>query len=91
MLYVGLMSPFYPPKEIRMLGCKAVDNPVEQNKKLEESDVSSLVDKGRNQQLVGLLIYLSHTHPDNAYAISIVSRFMHTPWESHMQAIYRIL
>jgi hypothetical protein len=32
-----------------MLGYKAIDNPVEQNKKLEESDDSSLVDKGKYQ------------------------------------------
>jgi hypothetical protein len=36
-------------KEMRMLGCKAVDNPIEQNKKSKESDESSLVDKGRYQ------------------------------------------
>ena len=34
-------------KDTRLLGCKAVVNPVEQNKKLEESDESSPVDKGR--------------------------------------------
>jgi hypothetical protein len=32
-----------------MLGCKTVDNPLEENKKLEESDESYLVDKGRYQ------------------------------------------
>lgn len=32
-------------KETWMLGCKAIDNPVEQNRKLEESDESPLVDK----------------------------------------------
>jgi hypothetical protein len=74
-----------------MLGCKAADNPVEQNKKLEESDESSLVDKGRYQRLVGRLIYLSHTRPDIAYAVSVVSQFMHLPRESHMEAVYRIL
>jgi hypothetical protein len=38
-------------KETRMFGYKAVDNPVEQNKKLKESDESSLVTKGRYQRL----------------------------------------
>jgi len=36
------------------------------------------------------LIYLSHTRPDNVYAISIVSQFMHDPKEKHMQAIDKI-
>jgi hypothetical protein len=30
-----------------MLGCKTIENPVEENKKLEESDESSLFDKGK--------------------------------------------
>ena len=49
-----------------------------------------LVDKERYQQLVGRLIYHSHTRPCIAYAISIVSQFMHSPLESHMEAILRI-
>jgi hypothetical protein len=60
-----------------MFGCKVVDNPVEKKKKLEESDDSSPVNKGRYQRLVGRLIYLSHTSPGIAYAISVVSQFMH--------------
>ena len=35
------------------------------------------VDKGRYQRLVGRLMYLAHTRPDLAYALSIVSQFMH--------------
>jgi len=50
-----------------------------------------LVDKGRYQRLVGRLIYLSHTCPNIAYAVSVVSQFMHTPREPHMEVVYRIL
>ncbi|RDX78799.1 Copia protein, partial [Mucuna pruriens] len=35
---------------------------------------------------MGKLIYLSHTMPDIAYAISVVSQFMHDPKERHLQA-----
>jgi hypothetical protein len=52
-----------------MLGCKAIDNPVEVNVKLGESSESPLVDKGRYQRLVGRLIYLSHTRPNIAYVL----------------------
>nr|KYP36170.1 Retrovirus-related Pol polyprotein from transposon TNT 1-94 [Cajanus cajan] len=48
-------------------------------------------DKHRYQRLVGKLIYLSHTRPDIAYSMSIVSRFMHSPSEEHMTTVYRIL
>jgi hypothetical protein len=74
-----------------MRGCKATNNPVEVNVKLGEDSESPLVDKGRYQRLVGQLIYLSHTRPNIAYAVSVVSQFMHSPRESHMEAVYRIL
>ncbi|KAL5548419.1 hypothetical protein UlMin_003650 [Ulmus minor] len=37
------------------------------------------------------LMYLAHTRPDLAYALSIVSQFMHNPGEKHMNAVMRIL
>ena len=41
--------------------------------------------------MVGKLIYLSHTRPDIAFVVSVVSQFMHAPCEKHMEAVYRIL
>ncbi|RVX08138.1 Soluble starch synthase 3, chloroplastic/amyloplastic [Vitis vinifera] len=41
--------------------------------------------------LSGGLIYLSHTRPDIGFAVSVVSQFMHSPTEEHMEAVYRIL
>ena len=49
------------------------------------------VDKGRYQKLVGRLMYLAHTRPDLAYALSIVSQFMHNLAEQHMNAVMCIL
>ena len=49
------------------------------------------VNKGRYQRFVGRLMYLAHTRPDLAYALSIVSQFMHNPGEQHMNAVMRIL
>lgn len=46
---------------------------------------------GRYQRLVGRLIYLSHTRPDIAYAVSVVNQFMHAPSEEHLHAVNRIL
>lgn len=37
------------------------------------------------------LIYLSHTQPNIAYAVSLISQFMHDPGEPHMQAFFHIL
>lgn len=46
-----------------------------------------MVDKGRYQRLVGKLIYLSHTWPYVAYAMSVVIKYMH---KSHLEAVYHI-
>ena len=40
---------------------------------------------------MGRLIYLSHTGPDIAFAVSMVSQFMHAPGPAHFEAVFRIL
>lgn len=67
--------------------CKPVDTPITQNHKLTEYTDQVPTDKGRYQRLVGKLIYLLHTCPDIAYAVSVVSQFMHNPSEEHMAAV----
>lgn len=47
-----------------------------------------MVDKGHDQRLVGKLISLSQTHHDIAFAVSVVSQFMHSPTEECLEAIY---
>ncbi|RVW29262.1 Retrovirus-related Pol polyprotein from transposon TNT 1-94, partial [Vitis vinifera] len=54
--------------ETGMLGCKPAETPMDTTVKLEESDGSAPVDKGRYQRLVGKLIYLSHTRPDIGFS-----------------------
>ena len=77
--------------EVGMLVCKSVDTPIVQNHRLEEYSDQAPTDKERYQRLVGKLIYLSHTRPNIAYVVSIVSQFMHNPSEDHMDAVIRIL
>ena len=67
-----------------MFGSRACDTPI-------DGSNGAMVDRERYQRLVGKLIYLSHTRPDNVFAIGVVSQFMHAPRESHMDAIHRIL
>lgn len=74
-----------------MLECKPADTPIIQNHKLGGYPDQVPTDKGRYQRLVGKLIYLSHTRPDIAYDVSVVSQFMHNPSEDHMDAVTRIL
>ncbi|WJZ97833.1 hypothetical protein VitviT2T_016408 [Vitis vinifera] len=77
--------------EVGLLECKPADIPIVQNHKLGEYVDQVPADKQRYQRLVGKLIYLSHTRPDIAYAVSVVSQFMHRPSEGHMDAVMRIL
>ncbi|KAJ7954112.1 Retrovirus-related Pol polyprotein from transposon TNT 1-94 [Quillaja saponaria] len=77
-------------EETGMLGCRPAHTPIEANHKLQ-SDDGECVDRERYQRLVGKLLYLSHTRPDIAYAVSVVSQFMHDPHFAHLDAVHRIL
>ncbi|RDX70700.1 hypothetical protein CR513_50030, partial [Mucuna pruriens] len=73
-------------KETKKLGCKTIGLPIEQNHKVgsEESppiEVSILDIGGKTN------IFISHKRPDIAYAISVVSQFMHNPHERHFQPL----
>lgn len=43
---------------------------------------------GKYQILVGKMIYLSHAHPNMAFVVSLINRFMHNPKVSQLQATY---
>lgn len=74
-----------------MLDCRPSDTLTEMNHILNMYSDQTPTNKQRYQRLVGKLIYLSHTRADIAYAVSVVSRFMHSPSEDHMNAFLRIL
>ncbi|XP_028127083.1 uncharacterized protein LOC114323622 [Camellia sinensis] len=78
-------------KEIGLLGSKACDTSLEPELKLNEDQGGELVDKGRYQSLVGKLIYLSHSRPNIAIAVSMVSQFMHALHAIHLEAVMRVL
>ncbi|XP_024021529.1 uncharacterized protein LOC112091629 [Morus notabilis] len=78
-------------RETGFLGSKPADTPIEENHKLGYKKGEVPVDKRRYQRLVARLIYLSHTRPDIAYVVSVVSQFMHEPYEEHLGAVHCIL
>ena len=77
--------------ETGLLGCKAAETPIEPNLKLQAAKPEEVINKDQFQRLVGRLIYLSHTRPDIAFAVSMVSQFMHSPGPEYFDAAYRIL
>ncbi|RVW33993.1 Retrovirus-related Pol polyprotein from transposon RE1 [Vitis vinifera] len=70
---------------------KPAETPMELNVKLQPIKAKNVKDRDHYQRLVGRLIYLSHTRPDIAFSVSMVSQFMHVPGPEHFEAVYRIL
>ena len=77
--------------ETEMLDCKPVETPMMMNHGLQVTEGGKLADRMQYQRMVGKLIYLAHIRPDIAYAVGVVSRFMHKPQVQHMDAVYWIL
>lgn len=77
--------------EVGLLDYKPTDTSIVQNHKLGEYHDQVLTDKEMYQRLVRKLIYLFHTRPDIAYAMSVVSQFMRCPSEAHTKVVIQIL
>jgi hypothetical protein len=76
--------------ETDMLGCRPATSSIDVKCKLS-TEAGESVDRERYQRLVGRLIYLSHTHPNIFFTVSVVSRYMHDPRNGHMDTVYQIL
>ncbi|XP_039140591.1 secreted RxLR effector protein 161-like [Dioscorea cayenensis subsp. rotundata] len=74
-----------------MLDCKTEPTPMNANEKLSLDDGSGDANAGKYRNLVGSLLYLTHTRPDLMYAVSVVARFMHCPSMHHLGAVKRIM
>lgn len=72
-------------KMFNMLNCKVVATPMNLNEKLQAEDSTDITDAKYFRSLIGGLIYLSHTRPDIAFSISVVSRFMQNPTKHHLR------
>ena len=73
-----------------MLDCKLAETPIIANHGLQMIKGEKLVDRGQYQRMVGNSS-ISHTRLDIAFAVGVVSRFMHRPQIQHMIAVVRIL
>ena len=78
-------------KETRKLACRPASTSIDPNHKLGEAEEDVVVDRGMYQHLIGRLIYFSHTRPNIAYVVSVISHFMHNPKEVHLQAANKVL
>lgn len=74
-----------------MLNSKPADTPMNFNEKLQQDDGAEMADAKKFRSLVGGLNYLTHTRPDIAYSVSLISRFMQQPSRNHFGAAKRVL
>ena len=66
-----------------MEDCKPTHSPFQSGVKLSATCTSLEVDATLYRQLVGSILYLTHSRPDLSFAIGRVARYMKTPHESH--------
>ncbi|KAJ9546293.1 hypothetical protein OSB04_018836 [Centaurea solstitialis] len=77
--------------EVGLLGAKPSSFPIVQNHQLGKVDGPVLATPESYRRLVGRLIYLVVTRPDLAYAVHILSQFMHQPRQEHWEAALRVV
>ncbi|KMT07734.1 hypothetical protein BVRB_6g146570 [Beta vulgaris subsp. vulgaris] len=78
-------------KRFNLTECKSACTPMNVNEKLSTNDGSGAANAKCYRSMVGGLNYLSHTRPDIAHSVGVVSRFMHNPTKHHLGAVKRIL
>jgi hypothetical protein len=74
-----------------MTDCKSTPTPFLFGIRLEDGGDTPLVDSTLYRQLVGSLIYLTHTRPYISYAVGAVSRYMQEPHDLHWKVSKCIL
>ncbi|KAM0003914.1 putative RNA-directed DNA polymerase [Helianthus debilis subsp. tardiflorus] len=75
----------------KMDGAKDVLTPLSVSDPLSSVDSTPPIDPTPYRKLVGSLQYLAFTRPDISFAINKLSQFMHSPRQSHWQALKRVL
>ena len=78
-------------RRFHMEDCKPTPSPFQSGVKLSFTCTSPEVDATLYHQLVGSLLYLTHSHPDISFVVGLVARYMQHPHESHWKAAKRIL
>ncbi|KAH9652496.1 protein kinase domain-containing protein [Citrus sinensis] len=78
-------------KDAGLLAGRVSHFPMEQQLRLSSTDGDLLSNPSSYRRLVGRLIYLTVTRPDIVFAVHVLSRFMHEPRTTHMDAAIRVL
>lgn len=74
-----------------MKNCNLSFTPMNCGEKFKADESDEIADVRVFRSLVGGLLYLSHTRPDIAFAVGLISRYMQKPTACHLGAARRIL
>lgn len=74
-----------------MNNSNSVQNPIVPGTELSNNNEGTKVDETLYMKIVWNLMHLATTRPDLMYGVSLISRFMYCPTESHWLAAKRIL
>jgi hypothetical protein len=74
-----------------MTNCKSSLTPFLSGIKIEDCGETPLVENTLYRQIVGILLYLTHSRLDLSYVVGTVSRFMQEPHELHWKVVKCIL
>ena len=74
-----------------MVSSRSVSSPMDPNSKLSISDSSPPCDASLYRQMVGSLIWLTHTRLDIAFSAGVLGSFSAKPLTSHLHAVRRVL
>lgn len=74
-----------------MVDCKPISTLITHGVVLCRDDGVEIIDEATYKRIVGILMFLTHTRPNIAYSISLVSRYMIEPSKIHIKVGKRIL
>ena len=78
-------------KRFHMEDCKVAPFHFLSGIRLEEGGSTPLVDNTLYRQLIGSLLYFTHSVSDISYAMSAAAKYMQEPHELHWKVVKRIL
>lgn len=71
--------------------CNAAKYPIEPKLKLSKDEGGDIVNATEFHRMIGSLRYLTHSQPDLAYLVGLISKYMEGPREAHLLAFKHIL
>ena len=70
---------------------KKVATPLAQNKKISKNNCEKLEEPSAYRSLVGSILHFTATKPDLMFPVGLLSRFMSSPSNVHMEVAKRVL